>query len=55
MGKGCRGMRGYFRPDLTDDRCVLSKESAAILDNSFFFKVRELKRRSVSFSYDIAK
>jgi len=49
MGKGCRGMRGYFRPDLTDNRCVLSEGSAAMLDKNDFFAVRKLKPKSMSF------
>ena len=50
MGNGCRGMRGYFRPDLTGDRCVLREEDAAVLDKSNFFDIRKLKPKSVSFS-----
>ena len=49
MGNGCRGMRGYFRPDLTDDFCVLSEGIAAVLDHNKFFAVRILKARSLSF------
>jgi hypothetical protein len=49
MYNGCRGMRGYFRPDLTDDFCVLSEQNAAVLDKSDFFAVRELKPKSVVF------
>ena len=49
MGNGCRGMRGYFRPDLTDDFCILSEKNAAVLDNSDFFAVRGLKPKSVIF------
>jgi len=49
MGNGCRGMRGYFRPDLTHDFCVLSERSAAVLDKNDFFAVRKLKPKSMSF------
>jgi len=49
MGNGCRGMRGYFQPNLTNDRCKLRKEDAAVFDKSNFFAVRTLKPRSVSF------
>jgi hypothetical protein len=49
MGKGFRGMRGYFRPDLTEDRCFLSQRSAEILDKCDFFKLRTLKPKSLSF------
>lgn len=50
MGYGCRGMRGYFRPDLTDDSCRLSKQHAAYLNSSPFFAVRKLKPKSIAFS-----
>jgi hypothetical protein len=43
MGDGCRGMRGYFRSDLTDDRCYLRAQDAAALDKSEFLAVRDLK------------
>ncbi len=50
MGLGPRGFRGYFRPDLTEDRCVLSEVDARLLDGSQFFDVKEdLKPRSISF------
>jgi len=49
MGKGCRGMGGYFRPDLTDNFCVLTEQDAAILDKSDFFAVRKLKPKSKIF------
>jgi len=49
MGNGCRGMRGYFRPDLTNDFCVLSEQNAAVLDKNDFFAVRDLKPKSVIF------
>jgi hypothetical protein len=52
MDKGFRGMRGYFRPGLTDDRCVLSKEDAVLLDGSPFFVVRDLKPKSPVFGID---
>ena len=55
MGNGCRGMRGYFRPDLTDDFCVLSERNAAVLDKNDFFAVRILKPKSMSFSAETAK
>lgn len=47
MGPGCRGMRGYFRPNLTTDRCLLRKEDAALLNASPFFAVRALHNRPV--------
>jgi hypothetical protein len=50
MGNGCRGMRGYFRPDLTKDRCVLREKDAAVLDKSDYFEIRKLKLKSSSFS-----
>jgi len=43
MCKGQRGFRGYFRPDLTDDQCVLSKFDAESLNKSEFMRIRELK------------
>jgi hypothetical protein len=45
MGKGVRGFRGYFRPDLTADRCVLSVQDAKLLNSSPFFEVRQLGPR----------
>ena len=49
MGKGLRGFRGYFRPDLTDDRCVLSKFDAESLNKSEFFDLRKLKPKGAHF------
>jgi hypothetical protein len=49
MGVGCRGMRGFFRPNATADRCFLRPGDAAVFDNSPFFGLRELKPRSKSF------
>ncbi len=49
MGNGCRGMRGYFRPDLTNDFCVLTEKDAAYLDNSRFFSKRNLKKKCLAF------
>ena len=49
MGNGFRGMRGYFRPDLTEDFCRLSEKNAAILDKSPFFAVRDLEPKSIAF------
>lgn len=49
MGYGIRGMRGYFRPDLTDDFCVLTEKDAACLNNSKFFSKRNLKNKSLAF------
>jgi hypothetical protein len=49
MGNGFRGMRGYFRPDITDDFCVLTKRDAKFLNNSRYFSIRKLKRKSVAF------
>jgi hypothetical protein len=50
MGNGFLGMRGYFRPDLTDDRCFLREQDAAVLDKNNFFAVRKLKPKSISFT-----
>lgn len=55
MGYGCRGMRGYFRPDLTNDFCFLSEQNAADLNNSPFFAVRKLKPKSMAFSGRLGK
>jgi len=55
MYNGCRGMRGYFQPDLTDDFCVLSIRNAAALDENNFFDVRDLKPKSAIFCADKAK
>lgn len=55
MGNGCRGMRGYFRPDLTNDFCMLSKRNAAVLDKSVFFLVRRLKPKSKAFLHETEK
>lgn len=55
MGNGCRGMRGYFRPDLTDDFCVLSMRNAIVLDKSPFFAVRKLKPKSIAFLHKAIK
>jgi hypothetical protein len=44
MGSGSSGaikFRGVFRPDLTNQTCVLSKRDAAELDKSRFFAVRD--------------
>lgn len=41
MGNGCRGMRGYFRPDLTEDRCFLRDEDAAVFNDNEFFAIRQ--------------
>ncbi|HEX3037326.1 MAG TPA: hypothetical protein VHT73_19755 [Thermodesulfobacteriota bacterium] len=49
MGNGCRGMRGYFCPELTDDFCVLSEQSAAVLNKNDFFSLRKLKPKSTIF------
>jgi hypothetical protein len=47
MRKGCRRMRGYFRPDLTPDRCFLSQRSAAVLDANDLFSIRNLNPSSI--------
>jgi hypothetical protein len=49
MGKGQRGFRGYFRPDLTNDRCVLSKFDAKSLYKSEFIDIRKLKPKGPHF------
>jgi hypothetical protein len=49
MGDGCRGMRGFFRPNETNDRCLLRPGDGAVFDNNSFFGHRELKPRSHSF------
>jgi hypothetical protein len=54
MGRGFRGMRGYFRPDLTNDFCTLSEQSAELLVNNDFFAVRRLRPKSIAFSSEIA-
>jgi len=55
MGLGSRGFRGYFRPDLTDDRCVLSQETASTLKESPFFECRHLKPKGSHFSERLRK
>jgi hypothetical protein len=50
MYRGCRRMRGYFRPDLTSDRCFLSKQSATVLDANNFFSTRNLKTKAITFT-----
>jgi hypothetical protein len=47
MGRGQVGMRGYFRPDLTGDKCFLRKEDGEALNNNNHFALRLLKPRSV--------
>jgi hypothetical protein len=47
MGVGQLGMRGYFRPDLTSDRCWLRIEDGQALKNSKSFDVRELKPKLI--------
>jgi hypothetical protein len=49
MGSGHRGMRGYFRPDLTDDRCWLRPEDGQVLDDNQRLTIMELKSKSVVF------
>jgi len=49
MGNGCSGMRGYFRPNLTQDRCVLMQYDANVLNSSEFFAIRTLKPKSGDF------
>jgi hypothetical protein len=49
MGAGCRGMRGFFRPNATTDRCLLRPGDAAVFDMNPFFGRRELEPRSESF------
>lgn len=49
MGNQFRGMRGNFRPDLTNDFCDITKEEAEILSSGGFFDVRKLRPRSLSF------
>ncbi len=55
MYNGCRGMLGYFRPDLTNDFCVLSVRNAAVLNKNDFFAVRDLKPKSVIFHAETVK
>jgi len=52
MGNGCRGMRGYFRPDLTNDFCRITHLDADILNNSPYFAIRELTRKSCAFKHN---
>lgn len=40
MGRGFRGMRGYFFPDETDDFCRLTIHDAELLNKSAFFEER---------------
>lgn len=49
MGSGCRGMRGYFQPSLTGDRCVLRDEDAVAFSNNGFFALRKLTSKSAAF------
>jgi hypothetical protein len=49
MGNGCRGMRGYFRPDLTEDRCFIREEDAAVFSRNDFFAERRLRPKSAAF------
>lgn len=49
MGLGQLGMRGYFRPDLTSDRCWLRVEDGQAFSSNKSFAIRELKSRSVIF------
>ena len=48
-GNGWRGMRGYFRPNLTRDCCVLRQYDADLLNSSEFFAIRTLKPKSGDF------
>jgi hypothetical protein len=50
-GNGWRGLRGYFRPNLTDDYCVLRQYDAEILNGNPFFAARALKQKSADFGY----
>jgi hypothetical protein len=49
MGLGPRGFRGYFRPDLTDDRCVLSRLDAESLNKCEFMEIRKLKPKGAHY------
>ena len=49
MGRGHIGMRGYFRPDLTEDRCWLRPEDGQILDDNQRLTIIELKPKSIVF------
>ena len=48
-GIGWRRMRGYFRPKLTRDRCVLRQYEADFLNSTEFFAIRTLKPKSGDF------
>ncbi len=48
-GNGWRGMRGYFCPNLTRDRCVLRQYDADVLNSNEFFAIRTLKPKSGDF------
>lgn len=48
-GTGFRRMRGYFRPNLTQERCVLTQDDANLLNSSEFFAIRTLKPKSGDF------
>jgi hypothetical protein len=50
MGNGCRGMRGYFQPELTTDRCFLRPEDAEAFNRNGSFAKRELKSKSSAFN-----
>lgn len=49
-GNGWRGMRGYFRRNLTQDCCVLRQYDADLLNSNKFFAIRTLKPKSGDFS-----
>lgn len=51
MDNGCRGMRGYFQPDLTEDRCLLRKGDAAAFSENGFFAIRSLRPKSAAFPH----
>ncbi len=46
MGRGQLGMRGYFRPKLTNDDCWLRVEDGQAFNCNASFAIRELKPRS---------
>lgn len=48
-GNGWRGMRGYFRPNLTRDCCILKQYDAEVLNSKEFFDIRKLKPKSGDF------
>lgn len=49
MGNGCRGIRLYFQPKLTGDRCKLRNEDAAAFEKSDFFRLTDAQPQICEF------